>query len=102
MTLAPEVVYLTHFGRVGNPLGAARELHRLIDAYVEIATRHRDAGAERHMRIRNDLFRLMLGEVSAMGGGLPADQLRELVGGDIEINAQGLGVWLDSASLRSG
>ena len=102
MTLAPEVVYLTHFGKVGNPLGAARELHRLIDAYVEIATRHRDAGAERHMRIRNDLFRLMLGEVSAMGGGLPADQVRELVGGDIEINAQGLGVWLDSASLRSG
>ena len=51
MALAPKAVYLTHFGRVDDPVRAAHELHRLIDAYVDIATRHRDVGPERHARI---------------------------------------------------
>lgn len=102
MALAPKAVYLTHFGRVDDPVRAAHELHRLIDAYVDIATRHRDVGPERHARIRDDLARLMLSEIGAMGASLPADQVLALVGGDVEINAQGLGVWLDSALRRTG
>lgn len=102
MALAPKAIYLTHFGRVDDPVRAARELHRLIDAYVDIATRHRDVGPERHARIRDDLARLMLSEIGAMGASLPPDQVLALVGGDVEINAQGLGVWLDSASRRAG
>lgn len=102
MALAPGAVYLTHFGRVGDPAGAAGDLHRLIDAYVGIAIRHREAGGERHTRIRDDLARLMLDEVDAMGGTLASAQVLELLGGDIEINAQGLSVWLDSASRRAG
>ena len=102
IALAPKAIYLTHFGRVDDPVRAARELHRLIDAYVDIATRHRDVGPERHARIRDDLARLMLSEIGAMGASLPPDQVLALVGGDVEINAQGLGVWLDSASRRAG
>ncbi len=102
MALAPGAVYLTHFGRVGDPARAADDLHRLIDAYVGIAIRHRNTGAERHTRIRDDLARLILDEVNAMGGTLASAQVLELLGSDIEINAQGLGVWLDSASRRAG
>lgn len=41
LALKPGAVYLTHFGRVGDPVQVGGELHRLIDAYVAIATRHR-------------------------------------------------------------
>lgn len=102
MSLAPRAAYLTHFGRVGDPMQVAGDLHRLIDAYVGIAMRHRDAGDERHTRIRDDLSRLILDEVDAMGGMLTSNQVLELLGSDIEINAQGLGIWLDSASRRAG
>lgn len=102
MEFAPEAVYLTHFGRVGDPVRVAGELHRLIDAYVGIALRHRDAGVGRHTRIRDDLSRLIVDEALAIGCSLASAQILELLGGDIEINAQGLGVWLDSASRRAG
>ena len=96
LALKPGAVYLTHFGRVGDPIQVGGELHRLIDAYVAIATRHRDAEDDRHQRINDDLTQLMLSEVSASGCALAAGQVIELLGSDIEINAQGLGVWLDS------
>ena len=100
LALEPGAVYLTHYGRVSDPARAAFDLHRLIDAYVAIATRHQNAGPARQARIREDLARLMLGEISAIGCSLPADQVLDLLGGDIEINAQGLGVWLDNAMPR--
>jgi len=102
MALDPAAVYLTHFGRVGDPRRAASDLHRLIDVYVDIAIRHRDAGTERHEHIRDDLGRLMLDEARATGCTLDVERVLELLGGDVEINAQGLGVWLDSASRRAG
>lgn len=100
LALEPGAVYLTHFGRVSDPAGAAFDLRRLIDAYIAIANRHRDAGPARHAHIREDLARLMLNEISTIGCSLPADQVLDLLGGDIEINAQGLGVWLDHATPR--
>ena len=100
LALKPGAVYLTHFGRVGDPVQVGGELHRLIDAYVAIATRHRDAADERHQRINDDLTQLMLSEVSASGCALAAGQVIELLGSDIEINAQGLGVWLDTTARK--
>lgn len=100
LALKPGAVYLTHFGRVRDPVQVGGELHRLIDAYVAIATRHRDAADERHQRINDDLTQLMLSEVSASGCALAAGQVIELLGSDIEINAQGLGVWLDTTARK--
>ena len=100
LALKPGAVYLTHFGRVGDPIQVGGELHRLIDAYVAIATRHRDAGDDRHQRINDDLTQLMLSELSASGCALAAGQVIELLGSDIEINAQGLGVWLDNTARK--
>ncbi len=92
----PAAVYLTHFGQVRDVPGTARELHRLIDAYVDIARQHKDAGKARHELIRNGLAGLMVREMAAIGSPLSPEIIVELLNHDIEINAQGLEVWLDS------
>ena len=100
MSFNPGAVYLTHFSQVRDVAIAAKELHRLIDAYVDIAREHRNAGHSRHQLIRDGLAELMVKELASIGCELPADRVLELLQPDIEINAQGLGVWLDSESRR--
>ena len=95
MNFNPGVVYLTHFSQVRDVAGTASELHRLIDAYVDIARQHKDAGSSRHELIRDGLAGLMVREMAAIGSPLPPERVLELLQQDIEINAQGLAVWLD-------
>ena len=98
MSFSPGAIYLTHFGRVRDVVGTAREMHRLIDAYVTIARQHKDTGERRHELIRDGLARLMVKEIAAMGCPWDPKKILELLHHDIEINAQGLEVWLDSES----
>ena len=98
MNFNPGALYLTHFGQVRDVAGTAREMHRLIDAYVEIARQHKDAGQVRHELIRSALAKLMVKEIAAIGCLLPPEKVLAYLHHDIEINAQGLEVWLDSAS----
>ncbi|WP_300318867.1 MBL fold metallo-hydrolase [Accumulibacter sp.] len=96
MTYQPEFVYLTHYGRVGDLPEKAARLHRLVDAHVSIARRERDAGADRHARVRAALSQLLLDEVERFGCRLPTTEVLGLFASDLELNAQGLAVWLDS------
>ncbi|MEO8411619.1 MAG: MBL fold metallo-hydrolase, partial [Propionivibrio sp.] len=79
----------------------AADLHRLIDALVALARREKDAeknaaGPERHARLRAATDRLLLDEAERFGCRLPPEKLIEVYEMDLELNAQGLGVWLDS------
>ena len=96
----PAAFYLTHFGQVTDVVNVARDVHRLIDAYVEIARRHAQAGEARHARICADLASLMVAEIHAIGCRLGREEILALLAHDIGINAQGLEVWLDS-TLRT-
>ena len=98
MSFNPGAIYLTHFGQVRDVPGTASEMHRLIDVYVEIARRHKDAGRARHELIRDGLAQLMEKEIAAIGCPLDSGTVLEFLQHDIEINAQGLEVWLDSES----
>ncbi len=98
MSFNPGAIYLTHFGQVHDVPGTAREMHRLIDAYVEIARRHKNTGKARHDLIRDGLAQLMVTEIAAIGCTLASTAILEILKHDIEINAQGLEVWLDSES----
>jgi hydroxyacylglutathione hydrolase len=77
-------------------LGA--DLHRLIDAHVELAHRERDAGPARHGRLKAGLTQMVLAEGERQRWPLDREQLERLFDLDIELNAQGLGVWLDEQS----
>lgn len=97
----PSAAYLTHFGRVRELERLATDLHRLIDAYVEVARSARGEGVARHLEILAGLHALMHEEAERQGWLVRGDALIELLRMDLELNAQGLGVWLDRQQLVS-
>ncbi len=92
--LDPPAIYLTHFGPVTDIHRLGNDLHRAIDAMVDIAQAHAD-DAGRHAAIAQALTRLYCALAAEHGAGLPAAEVARLFDIDIELNAQGLEVWLD-------
>jgi glyoxylase-like metal-dependent hydrolase (beta-lactamase superfamily II) len=95
LALKPSHMYLTHYGRVGQPERLAAELHRMLDDLVGMAEGVREAGADRHRLLTDRLGDYLLAQVAAHGCRLPREQAQALLAGDVELNAQGLEVWLD-------
>lgn len=89
----PECVYLTHFGRVREPRRLARQILHLLDAVVAIGHAHRDA-PDRHAVFKRELAALYTTSLRAHGVD-PALDLEQILWMDIELNAQGMGHWLD-------
>jgi hydroxyacylglutathione hydrolase len=96
VALAPARVFVTHFGGIQDIPRLAADLHRLIDAHVALARRHANAGAQRHVMLKQGLEALLREEARRQQWRSSSAQLLELFETDIELNAQGLGVWLDS------
>jgi glyoxylase-like metal-dependent hydrolase (beta-lactamase superfamily II) len=94
LALKPEAMYLTHFGRVGQPARLAGKLHALIDAMVEIALAAKHS-PDRHARLVHELTQLYAARLAEHGWHGDREALVHWLGTDIELNAQGLGVWLD-------
>lgn len=94
----PDCLYLTHYGRVEDPASLAPAMHRRIDAIAAIARRHADAGDERYDRIYREMERYLLDELAAHGVKLPEGEQKRLLAMDLQLNAQGLVVWLDRQS----
>jgi glyoxylase-like metal-dependent hydrolase (beta-lactamase superfamily II) len=90
---APQAMYLTHYSRVENVAKLAEDLHAQIDTMVAIARSHAQA-QDRQERIKQDLAALYVARAVAHGCRQSADEVRELLAMDIELNAQGLVVWL--------
>jgi len=98
----PGAAYLTHFGQVRDIPRLAADLHRLIDAHVDIA--HAAAGAAdggRHAELKRRLSDLVETEARSQGWALTGSAARGFYAADIELNAQGLGAWLDAGGLSS-
>jgi glyoxylase-like metal-dependent hydrolase (beta-lactamase superfamily II) len=90
----PQQMFLTHYSRVSGVEKLAQDLYAQIDAMVAIALAH--AGAEdRHARLVHDLAALYTSRAAQHGCKQTAAEVHELLAMDIELNAQGLSVWLD-------
>jgi glyoxylase-like metal-dependent hydrolase (beta-lactamase superfamily II) len=89
----PRSVYLTHYGRVQDIAARATQLLSVLDQMVAIGLELRNL-PERDTRLRHELAALHARCLQAHG--LPADEratgLLEL---DVELNAQGVAIWLD-------
>lgn len=98
MAWQPGAVYLTHFGQLRDPLPKAAILHRQIDAFVALALAEKAAGtaAERDTRIRARMADFLLAEARRFGSPLPDAGILDLFANDLQLNSQGLGVWLDN------
>jgi len=92
----PEAMYLTHYSRVQNVHKLGEDLLRRLDAMVDMALAEKDSGADRHQRIKQGLSAYLLAEIRAHGCQLAEPALIDLLETDLELNAQGLSVWLDT------
>lgn len=92
--LSPTQMFLTHYSRVSNVEKLARDLHERIDAMVAIAGEHRNH-PDRHARIHAALSTYFIEQARAHGCQLDNARMNELLSMDLELNTQGLEVWLD-------
>jgi glyoxylase-like metal-dependent hydrolase (beta-lactamase superfamily II) len=94
MSFKPKAMYLTHYSRVNELARLARDLHAAVDAYVEIARRHHGK-PERGALIRKDMVAWFDAALDRHGYTGNTAKRRELLATDIDLNSQGLEVWLD-------
>jgi glyoxylase-like metal-dependent hydrolase (beta-lactamase superfamily II) len=95
VALKPRQFLLTHFGRVTEIDRLAADLHEVLNACVAMALAVRDSGAARHRHLIDGQREILLPKIKSHGCKFDPDQIEALIGGDFELNAQGLGVWLD-------
>lgn len=101
LSFAPQRMYLTHYGRVEDVERLAEALRQGLARYELIALEL--AGAQdRHARLLRALQDDALAALRAHGCALPDAEIRTLLAGDLELNAQGLEVWLDARALTPG
>lgn len=94
LSFAPQRMFLTHYASVENVPALAQTLRNGIARYELMAT-ELAAVQDRHARLRRALTDDVLAAVRAHGCRLPDAEVRALLDDDLELNAQGLGVWLD-------
>ena len=102
LSLQPAAVCLTHFGKYEHPAELAPMLRESIHAHAEIALAEEANGTEgRAQRLREAMAKLLLdGALTHCTMG--REQAAAIYAGDIELNAQGLEVWLARRARRRG
>lgn len=94
----PEVMYLTHFGAVHDAETLAVQFLAQVDAMAEAARMLADA-PDRHNALKHACADIYVAELRRSGSTKSENWLRDLLATDVEINAQGLGTWLDKTSM---
>ena len=94
MSYRPKSIFLTHYAEITELERLAREMKERVVAYADLGLRYRDA-PDRAARLRNGMFAMMATWLDAHG--YPRDDARRhwLLDDDIELNCQGIEVWLD-------
>lgn len=94
MACGPEQLYLTHYSRVSNLERLAMEMHEGIDAYVEMALKHahEDNRAE---ALQSSMFEYYAHRLAEHGYKDDREAMRSVLGIDLDLNTQGLEVWLE-------
>ena len=94
--LRPAAIYVTHYSQVREIARLTDDMHRLIAAHEDLARAERGAGSERHARLKAGVTAIVLNEARRYGWQLAEKDVLEIFAGDIELNAQGLALWLDA------
>lgn len=91
---SPACMYLTHFGRVDDVPRLGTDMLGLLERTVTLSRRLQQA-PDRHAALKAGLRDLYLESLRAHGCALPDETVTELLAIDLELNAQGIAVWLD-------
>lgn len=98
LAVQPQCMYLTHYGRVTDIARLARIFRGQLAAMVALGDRVRLqalAGDARHEALKSGLQAIHLASVKAEDCPVSLADAAELLALDVELNAQGMGVWLD-------
>ncbi|WP_293862879.1 MBL fold metallo-hydrolase [Steroidobacter sp.] len=94
LALRPLRMYLTHYGAVAHPEQLAVQFLAQVDA-MAAAARALALVPDRHEQLKRAFADIYITELRRSGSTQPEAFLRELLATDIELNAQGLGAWLN-------
>ena len=97
LSFAPQQMLLTHYGRVRDVPALAAKLRAGLQRYVALGEALK-AAPDRHARLKAAMLDDALTELAARRNPLPRAEVERLLEMDLELNAQGMGVWLDRAT----
>ena len=98
LRFAPEWLYLTHYGRVGDVARLGVSMLEQVDAMVALTKGCQGTGPQLHGELRRGLAQMYLRQLRAHGCALDDETALDLLEMDIELNAQGLAIWRDRGS----
>ncbi|UJB20058.1 MULTISPECIES: MBL fold metallo-hydrolase [Lysobacter] len=93
----PDWMYVTHYGRIGDTQRLGADLIEQIDAMVRLAREAQSAGDGLHARLTESLADYFVARARSHASPLSDEQARAALAVDVELNAQGLEVWLARA-----
>jgi glyoxylase-like metal-dependent hydrolase (beta-lactamase superfamily II) len=94
----PAVMYLTHYGAVTDAETLSVQFLAQVDAMVEAARSLANAPS-RHEALKRAFADIYIAELQRSGSTQPETWLRETLALDVQLNALGLGTWLDKDSV---
>ena len=98
LALKPTGMLLTHYGRVTDIDSLAETLRKNIDALAEIAISEEGEEEGRHQRIKSRIGDLIATQIIDHGVDIDKTGVLDFLSSDLELNAQGLEVWLKRRS----
>jgi len=96
LSLHPAQAFVTHYGAIAQVQEQAAMVLRQSDAMAALAQRLRDAD-DFDARLRDGLREIYLAEARACRVGLADAEILQLLESDVELNAQGLAIWVGRA-----
>jgi hypothetical protein len=101
MSYAPESSYLMHYSRVTGTPRLAEMLKSQIREFVRIA---KECGSlpDAHNAIRGAMLDMWLKLLQQQGSTLSTGEVSDWLAGDLELNAQGLLIWLQRQRKETG
>lgn len=94
MAAEPQYCYLTHFGRIEASASHAQSLERQLREYLRLAQAS-TPGSTCQQELANALLDYTVGLLREAGSTRSDAELREFLAMDMNLNAQGLLVWLE-------
>jgi len=94
MNYKPRAIYLTHYAEVRDLARLAGEMKHRVRAFADLGRQHAKA-PDRGQRLRHGMYALLSRWLDEHG--FPGDEMKRhwLLDDDVELNCQGIEVWLD-------
>ena len=94
MSYQPERLYLTHYSEVRDLERLAADMHKGIDAYVAMARSNAQV-ENRTAVLRQEMFEYFVAGLNEHGFKGDRDMMWSILSLDVNLNVQGIEVWLD-------